>query len=60
MLAAFAGDFTPTLDALRGGGGEAFFGTVGNDGDDAGDAELRGLFDEPLEAIELYLGRRRA
>jgi len=53
LLAAFARDFSPAPDAFRGGGGQAFFGAVGVDGNDAGNAELGGLFDEPLEAVEL-------
>ena len=53
LLAAFARDFPPSLDAFGGGGGQAFFGALGVDGNDAGNAELGGFFDEPLEAVEL-------
>jgi len=53
LLAAFAHDFPPSLDAFGGGGGQAFFGALGVDGNDAGNAKLGGFFDEPLEAVEL-------
>src|SRR6185437_8457558 len=49
-------DFPPALDAFGGGGGQAFFGALGVDGNDAGNAELGGFFDEPLEAIEFDEG----
>jgi len=55
LLAALSRDFPPALDAF-GGGGQAFFGALGVDGNDAGNAELGGFFDEPLEAIELDEG----
>ena len=35
LLAAFARDFPPSLDAFGGGGGQAFFGALGVDGNDA-------------------------
>jgi hypothetical protein len=41
---------------LSGGEGEVLFGAAGEDGRDAGDAELGGFFDGPLEAIELEDG----
>jgi len=53
LLAAFAHDLSPTLDARGGGEGQAFFGALGVDGNDAGNAKLGGFFDEPLEAVEL-------
>ena len=62
------GDLTPPVDALHGRRGEALFGPLGIDRDEARDTEFGGLFDKPLEAIELDergierefgLGRRR-
>ncbi len=56
LLAAFARDFPPSLDAFGGGGGQAFFGALGVDGNDAGNAKLGAFFDEPLEAVEFDEG----
>ena len=53
LLAALARDFSPTLSALGGGGGQAFFSARGTHGNNAGDAELGGFLDQPLEAVEL-------
>src|SRR5207245_6088682 len=43
LLAALARDFSPTLSALGGGGGQAFFSARGTRGNHAGDA-ARGRF----------------
>ena len=59
LLRGFEGDATPAVDALARGRGKVFFGTAGEDGSDALDAELSGLFDGPLEVIELEDGEQQ-
>jgi hypothetical protein len=53
LLGGFEGDATPAFGSLEGGVAEMLFGAAGEDGGDAGDAELGGLFDGPLHGIEL-------
>src|ERR1017187_6860282 len=52
LLAALARDPPPPFGAFARGFEEALFGACGLHGKDAPDAELGGLFDEPLEAVE--------
>ena len=56
LLGGLVGDATPALDALGGGLGEVLFRAAGEDRGDAGDAELGGLFDGPLEVVEFEDG----
>jgi hypothetical protein len=56
LLGGFVGDAAPAVYALGGGEGEVLFGAAGEDGGDAGYAELGGLFDGPLEVVELEDG----
>ena len=56
LLGGFEGDATPALGSLWRGEGEVFFGAAGEDGGDAGYAEFGGLFDGPLEVVELEDG----
>ena len=53
LLAAFAGDAHPALVRLREAIEQAFLAAGGFDGKNAVHAELRRLFDDPLEAVEL-------
>ncbi len=56
LLGGFEGDAAPAFYSLGGGLGEVLFGAAGEDGGDAGDAELGGFFDGPLHVIELEDG----
>ena len=56
LLGGFQSDAAPAFGALEGGLGEVFFGAAGEDGCDAGDAKLGGLFDGPLHVVELEDG----
>ena len=56
LLGGFAGDATPAFGSLERGLGEMLFGSAGEDGGDAGDAEFGGLFDGPLHVVELEDG----
>ena len=58
LLGGFEGDATPAFSPLRGGEGEVLLGAAGEDGCDAGDAQLGGFFDGPLEAVELEDGEQ--
>src|ERR1019366_1704430 len=58
LLGGLQGDAAPAGYSLFGGEGEVFLGAAGEDGGDTGDAELGGLLDGPLEAIELEDGEQ--
>ena len=53
LLAAFARDALPAFAAFARGVEEALFAARGGHRKDAVDAEFGGLFDDPLEAVEL-------
>jgi hypothetical protein len=59
LLGGFEGDAAPAFGAFGGGEGEMLFGAAGEDGRDAGDAEFGGLFDGPLEVVELEDGEEQ-
>ncbi len=52
------GDAAPAIDSFSGGLGEVLLSAAGEDGGDAADAEFGGLFDGPLEVIELEDGEQ--
>lgn len=56
LFAGFAGDAAPAVDALFGGAFESFFAAFGDEGADGGGAEFGGLFDDPLETVEVDEG----
>ena len=56
LLGGFEGDAAPAFGSFEGSVGEVFFGAAGEDGGDAGDAQLGDLFDGPLHVIELENG----
>ena len=58
LLGGFQGDASPAGYSIFRGEGEVFLGAAGEDGGDTGDAELGGLLDGPLEAIELEDGEQ--
>jgi hypothetical protein len=59
LLGGFQGDAAPAGYSLRGREGEVLLCSVGEDRSDAGDAELGGLFDGPLEVVELEDGKQQ-
>lgn len=56
LLGGFKGNAAPALDAFGGGLGEVLFCAAGEDGGDAGYAQLGGFFDGPFHVIELEDG----
>ena len=59
LLGGFEGDAAPAFGSLGGGEGEVLLGAAGEDGRDAGDAQFGGLFDGPLEVVELEDGEEK-
>jgi len=59
LLGGFEGDTSPAGYPLFGGEGEVFFRAAGEDGGDAGHAELGGFLDRPLEVIEFEDGEQQ-
>src|ERR1019366_7907570 len=59
LFGRLTNDPLPPFVALHGGGGQMSIRPASDDGDDAGDADLRAHVARPLQAVKLEKGKRQ-